>query len=550
MKPDKKTLRLAVLISLGLHLMLFFSCQKILIKGINVVLEGTRKLMDVRIVRERIYIKGSRSMGAARMEEVIRFSRPDKSVLTSGVEKAVDAPLEKKFSETNRRDDNISLKADIPKRDVVVFTEETVKITEQRRRVNADISGADKDLPPVEPVAMKLNEGEDYLPAEFAKSMPGFTPDALDSGMKKARQMKESGMLKNVRYQPGSVGQKYDQLDEYLVADLAVYDDPRDGGRYFKITIMAGKDAGKFKVIPKEIVFLVDCSLSIQSKRIRGFKTGLSYCLMNLNKNDKFNIISFRDKVEKLNPGSVPSGPETREAAGRFIDSLRSTESTDVYDAFSEVIRSAPALKPSYILLLSDGKPTAGVTNSRDLIVRITGINKKIRPVFCFSGGSRVNRYLLDFISYRNRGWAEYSDKSVNIASGLAGLYDKIKDPILLNLRYRFSHLPDREVYPKELPDFYKGAAFTLYGRFDKEPDFSIQLLGDTQGHTKEFILADSFKNADKGDSSIARQWAFNKIYYLIGEITEKGASAALNEEINLLCNKFDIKTPYSEEIK
>ena len=104
--------------------------------------------------------------------------------------------------------------------------------------------------------------------------------------------------------------------------------------------------------------------------------------------------------------------------------------------------------------------------------------------------------YLLDFIAYQNRGWSQFIKRTYDIEKGLAAFYDKIRDPIFLNLRYRFNNLSEEEVFPKSLPDFYRNAEFTLYGTYDTEDRFSMQLLGDVEEKTKELIFTRSLKEA------------------------------------------------------
>ena len=119
-----------------------------------------------------------------------------------------------------------------------------------------------------------------------------------------------------------------------------------------------------------------------------------------------------------------------------------------------------------------------------------------------------------------------------------------------MNVRYLVSSLNEKEIFPKTLPDFYRRADFTFYGTYDDEDKFSLQLLGNIDDEINEFIVIDSLKNARIGDKNIAREWVFNKIYHLIGLLEHDRENKEIIEEINSLCDKFNIKTPYSDEIQ
>jgi hypothetical protein len=262
-----------------------------------------------------------------------------------------------------------------------------------------------------------------------------------------------------------------------------------------------------------------------------------------------FNVVAFKDTVQFLSPKSISATPDSILLAEKFVDGLTSNQKTDVYGAFSSIIEKPAARIPSNIILISDGRPTYGVVDSRELINSVTRINAKRRPIFAFSGGAKVNRYLLDFVAYQNRAWSEFVRQTYGIHKSLAAFYEKIKDPVFLDLRYRINNLNEKEVFPKSLPDFYRGAEFTLYGTYAGENEFSMQLLGSIDGKTKELIFTRSLDTAKKGNQDIMRGYAFNKIYDLISRMTSEGQTPQKLAEIEALSLRYGIQTPYSLEL-
>jgi Ca-activated chloride channel family protein len=113
-------------------------------------------------------------------------------------------------------------------------------------------------------------------------------------------------------------------------------------------------------------------------------------------------------------------------------------------------------------------------------------------------------------------------------------------------VRYYVSGLNDKEIFPQTMPDFFKGSEFVIYGRYTDENRFAIQIRGDMVNNKKEFIVNASLQDALAGDKQIARDWAFHKVYYLIGQLKYNGNNEALIKTINNLCAKFHIITPYS----
>ncbi|MBD3426479.1 MAG: VWA domain-containing protein [Candidatus Omnitrophica bacterium] len=346
---------------------------------------------------------------------------------------------------------------------------------------------------------------------------------------------------------PARVGE-YEDIGRFLDVEVKVYEDPATGEKFFKIVIKTRKE-NNLGVIPKEVIFLVDSSKSITGEKLSYVKEGLLYSIRHLNQADRFNLVAFRGSLIRFMEESVSPRKRTLEKAEDFIGGLEAVGQTDVENALLGIINEPVRFRPSYIVLITDGRPTTGVTDSRRIIQQITRQNKMQRPIFCFGGGMRVNRYLLDFISYQNRAWSRFADRTHDMEDEFIELYRQIKDPILLNVRYRLKGVSVEEVYPKYLSDFYKGKPFTLYGRFEDEDVFSVQILGQMNGDTKEFIFKSSLLEAERGGADIAREWAFRKIYYLISRNTMgAGDPELLRRQINHLSRKYGIITPYDIE--
>jgi len=384
---------------------------------------------------------------------------------------------------------------------------------------------------------------------DFYEKMPGFTPPSKSKGVfdifSKRRPIvyrKEASPIKRKI--------KHDDLKVYLQSEVTSYIDPKDGQKYFKIGIKTGKDSLSLPTIPKEIIFLIDSSTSINTKRLKGFKEGIHYALNHLNEGDRFNLRSFKKTITSFREESVEPTKKNIKEAIHFVSELKVGGKTDTYNALYQSIHIKDSGLPIYIFLLSDGWATKGITDPRQLINKISDFNDGRMSIFAFCGGVRVNRYLLDFISYKNRGWTEYSHRAHLIGKNFVKMYNKIKDPILLKVRYRVSGLNPEEMYPRLLPDFFRDMEFTLYGKYTDEAQFLLQLRGDKNEKTNELIVVGDLKDAGKGDHIIALKWAYNKIYHLISQLEYDQDNKEIIHEIKKLSKDFGIKTSYSKNIK
>jgi Ca-activated chloride channel family protein len=200
-------------------------------------------------------------------------------------------------------------------------------------------------------------------------------------------------------------------------------------------------------------------------------------------------------------------------------------------------------------MLMSDGRSTTGVKDSRTIINALSAENAKGNSIFAFGGGKTVNHYLLDLLAYRNKGESFVTPRINDIDASIPRFFDRLKDPILMGLNANYGSVNTENVYPRELPDFFKGKAVEIYGRFDpvKDKELAMQLTGVAAAQKKEMILKANLSEAEKGDKTIAKGWAFQKIYHLIGEICRLGETPALLNQLRELSRQYGVKTSYDE---
>lgn len=543
---NKKIIIYSVVSSILAHVLVIVIAVYVKIPGVYFVLQKTKQFFNVDKLMREDAVRRSRPRKEYPLHtEIIRFESPEygefAGVFLQEADKVKEPPLE---TPTELISEPVAISE---LEDELIEDESLIQLADERLRdTRADLVSAPEILAEGDFEAARELE-EAALPEEFMDKMPGFTPQVAKDIEQASR-----GSVKAKIPSGAFIERKTDftELTQYLAYGLNTYQDPRDGQKYYQLNIRSGKDVADIKSIPKEIIFLVDCSLSIQPRRLEQFKDGIDYCLRNLGPEDHFNIIAFKKQILSFRERPVKPDEKTIKEALNFVSHLTSEEGTDTYNALYKTIQIGTTLSPSYIILFSDGRSTRGVTNSREIINKISRFNNGRRPIFAFSGGPRVNRYFLDFIAYKNRGWSEHAYSNAAIKRHITAMFDKIKDPLFLNLRYRTSGLNEQEIFPRDLPDFFRNAELTLYGTYNDEDDFSLQFLGDSDDKTSEFLIVDLLEKADQGGEEIAKNWAFNKIYYLIGLLEYDQENEELIKEINLLAEKFDITTPYSEELQ
>lgn len=546
MKKKQNLLFVSLLISGLVHVLFIGSAYYLWVPGISGEAPVITKLFHVQGIREMETVRSDPGTDTAAGE--MNFVDPSERIKSS--------VMEQKLEESIQFESERQIELNAAKN---IQLEEVKKLTPEHENVDTlikETAAVHKRDASRSDVTIRVNStgvsseallGSDeafFIPDDFLESMHAFTPAASKNAAGAGSVL---GALESRIRQASDIKSRsgYEALDSFLEVEVLTYRDPEDGQSYFKLSMIPSDAAKSIAPLNKEIIFLVDASLSIHEYRLHAFKEGIKNAIAQLNPGDLFNIYVFKNKIIPFHTQSLAGSPAVIDAAERFLDNLAPDQRTNIYSAFLETIQEKPAVHPSYIVLLSDGNANDGISSTAQLIGNITKTNDRQRPIFSFSGGSRVNHFLLDFLAYPNRGWSEYARLNSEIKERFFDFYAKIKNPILTDIRYQISGTKNTEVFPKDLPDFYRDAVFTIFGKYDEGERFSFRIYGQSGSAKKEFIVSEDFSKMPQGTEEIARAWAFNKVYYLISRLTLEGANPAYQTEIKRLLAKFDLKIPY-----
>ena len=102
------------------------------------------------------------------------------------------------------------------------------------------------------------------------------------------------------------------------------------------------------------------------------------------------------------------------------------------------------------------------------------------------------------------------------------------------------------DLYPRKLPDLFKGTQLVVMGRYRKPGDAKVVLTGYVNGEKRTFDYGTTAPRVDTTDDFIPRLWAIRKVGFLLEEIRLRGEKPELKDEVLALGKKFGIVTPYT----
>lgn len=299
------------------------------------------------------------------------------------------------------------------------------------------------------------------------------------------------------------------------------------------------------KPVPKDFMFILDTSGSMEGQKIVQAKEALKFILRNLNPDDRFALINFSNEVHNFGEGLLPVSKAN--SAIEYVNTLSADGGTFIDGALKEGLSFVTKSdRPFYIIFLTDGLPTIGEQNIDVILDNARKANERDARIFAFGVGDDVNIPFIDRLSEENGGIYTNVSPTEDIEIPLSDLYRKIKSPVLTDLEFSIDGVKVYDVYPQKLPDLFEGSQLVITGRYTGDGKAKVRLKGKLGGSTvKTFSYNLKFDSRNERNY-IPSLWANRKVGYLQNQLRLYGDNEEMIDQVKLLANQFGIITPYT----
>jgi len=343
---------------------------------------------------------------------------------------------------------------------------------------------------------------------------------------------------------------------------------PGDGGGHF--LLLAGLPplpAAARDRVRREVTLVLDRSGSMSGGKLEQAAAAALQVIEGLAPEERFQIIDYSDSVARFAAAPVVRDADTLRDARSYLEGLRPGGSTDIHGALCAAL-AQPAQRGflPLVLFLTDGLPTAGITDERMIRDVMTVQNPHARRVFTFGVGHDVNAPLLDRIAEASRAKSTYVAPGADVEVAVAHAFAELRGPVLCDVRLEtldengeVDTRAVRDLLPAALPDLYEGDQLVLLGRYLGERPLSFRLSGSWLGRPRSFAFRFALDRASPQNAFVARLWASRRIGELVDQVRQAGAGARpggdpfadprlaeLREEILLLSTRYGILSEYT----
>ncbi|MCZ7645562.1 MAG: VWA domain-containing protein [Planctomycetota bacterium] len=324
---------------------------------------------------------------------------------------------------------------------------------------------------------------------------------------------------------------------------------------YFMLLARPDDELETDRVLPKEIVFVLDTSGSMAGEKMEQARAALSFCVNQLNPRDRFNIVPFSTEVKAFNPnGLLEATKENVKKGLRFVELLEATGGTNIDEALRTALAydfTAGPATAKLVVFLTDGKPSVGITDTKSILKDVEQANGKAGArVFVFGVGTDVNTHLLDRMALEASGTSGYVAPKEDLELKVSDFYAKIKNPVMTDLAIDFG--ADARVngmYPRKLPALFKGNELLVFGRYKGAGSGDVVLTGNVAGEKREIRVPVLWPETQRDNDFLPRVWAMRKIGNLLEEIRLSGPNQELIDEVVTLAQTHGIVTPYTSQL-
>jgi Ca-activated chloride channel family protein len=244
----------------------------------------------------------------------------------------------------------------------------------------------------------------------------------------------------------------------------AWFAEKRGDRTYGLLMILPPPDAGRERRIPRESIYVIDTSGSMNGTSISQAKEALELAIDGLAPDDRFNIIEFNSYAKALFREARPATRENRAEARGWVGGLRAQGGTEMALALDLALNgSESGARIRQVVFLTDGQ----VGNEEELFKLIRAKLGDSR-LFTVGIGSAPNSHFMTKAASIGRGTFTYIGKVEEVRERMGVLFAKLESPVLKGVKIDWPQGVTAEPWPPQVPDLYAGEPVVVTVALDR----------------------------------------------------------------------------------
>ncbi len=300
----------------------------------------------------------------------------------------------------------------------------------------------------------------------------------------------------------------------------ALFEETKDGARYLLLTLFppAGP-AVEASRLPRETVFVIDTSGSMEGPSIQQARRALLLALDRLRPGDRFNVIRFSNETEALFPAPQRAEPKTVALAKDWVAALRANGGTEMRGALEAALVGSddPGLVRQVVFL------TDGSVGNEDELFGVIRQRIGDTRLFTVGIGSAPNGHFMTKAAEFGHGSFTYVGDVREVEEKMGRLFQRLERPVLTGVDVRWPAGAAVEAWPQRVPDLYAGEPVVVSARLLGPADGPVVLSG--RRGPEEWRATLPLDGGRRGEG-IGVLWARRKVDALVDSAREPGVDS------------------------
>lgn len=295
-----------------------------------------------------------------------------------------------------------------------------------------------------------------------------------------------------------------------------------------------------------DAVFLVDTSGSIGPVGLSFAKAMVLSAFERFRDSDRINIMSFGSSTRKFSRKLLHSSKENKEKAATFVNGLETGGGSDLFNPLLSALESFNTRKRAgTVILLSDGRPTVGVTSFDGLYENIRKVNKYKSRIFVVGLGERSNIVMMDRLATATGGKLISTSYNDPVHGVLDRVFSEILAPNISDVSIDYQDIAPEDIFPDSLRNMNGTDTFFVCAGYEKSSFASGKIVAKARikGKIKSSTRAMSSSNTLVKSNWIENVWAMRKAGRLADRESIRNDTRA-HERLSSLCSTYGFVNP------
>ena len=278
---------------------------------------------------------------------------------------------------------------------------------------------------------------------------------------------------------------RYKVAGQRIKSALLTHQDERGG--FFSLLVYPPEDLKSLNRKPLEMVFVLDCSGSMNGQPIAQAKKAVERALRNMQPDDTFQLVRFSVGASQMGTSPVPATPDNVRRGLEYLAALQGEGGTMMIEGIKAALDFPHDPKRlRFVSFLTDGY----IGNEAEILREVHGRLGASR-IFSFGVGASPNRFLLDGLAKMGNGAVAYVSLNENAGEVMDLFFERISHPAMTDIAVNWGGMQVSDVFPSRMPDLFVGRPVVVTGRFSGEVASNVTVRGETGEKPVDMTVAD-----------------------------------------------------------